>query len=209
MGRPRTPLLQPSLVVRAALRIIDNDGLDGLSVRRLADELGVQVASLYHRYENKEAILFQVCQQVVLDLDPPDEAISDWGDLVVRMATDFRRSVLRHPKLIPVMTRYSADMLVPELSSAFVTLLRERGMPSEWVAPIREAFDVLAHGSLTMHFVHMQNGDRKGLRAAAPMRRADAAFEFQCRIVVEGFRAAIAAGVAVPGTVRGNGTRRS
>ena len=55
--RPKVPLISKRKTLEAALRIIDAEGLESLSVRRLAIELNVNGASLYHHFKNKEEIL--------------------------------------------------------------------------------------------------------------------------------------------------------
>src|ERR1700688_4158094 len=53
----RTVALKRQGVVRTALRILDEVGLDGLTVRKLASELGVQAPALYWHFKNKQALL--------------------------------------------------------------------------------------------------------------------------------------------------------
>ena len=57
MVRPRTPLLSRERIVEVAVTVIDAEGLDALSTRRLARELGVQAPSLYNHFSTKEDIL--------------------------------------------------------------------------------------------------------------------------------------------------------
>ena len=55
MARPRTPLLSRERIRDAALALIDRDGLAELSMRKLAQELGVRAASLYSRASSKRS----------------------------------------------------------------------------------------------------------------------------------------------------------
>lgn len=63
--QPRVPLSRRR-VLRAAVRLADRDGLESLTMRRLAQEVGVEAMSLYHHVANKEAVLDGVVE-VVLD----------------------------------------------------------------------------------------------------------------------------------------------
>ena len=56
MVRPRTPLLSRDRIVEVAMAVIDAEGLEALSTRRLARELGVQAPSLYNHFATKEEI---------------------------------------------------------------------------------------------------------------------------------------------------------
>ena len=69
MGRPRVPLLSRERIRDAALTIIDRGGLSELSMRRLAAELGVQAASLYKHYPNKDDVLDDIARGVIGRVD--------------------------------------------------------------------------------------------------------------------------------------------
>jgi len=60
--------LNPALVVERAIAIVDSDGLDALTVRKVADEFGVTPMALYWHFANKEALLAAVGDAVVADL---------------------------------------------------------------------------------------------------------------------------------------------
>jgi len=70
---PARIVLTRDLIVDAALRLLDRDGLDGVSMRRVADELGTGAASLYAHVANKEELLDLVLDQVVGEVEVPDE----------------------------------------------------------------------------------------------------------------------------------------
>jgi len=63
MARPRQALLTRERIITAAATIIDAEGLEAVSTRRLAAELGVQGPSLYHHFGNKEEILDAVADR--------------------------------------------------------------------------------------------------------------------------------------------------
>ncbi|GAA2054858.1 hypothetical protein GCM10009839_74030 [Catenulispora yoronensis] len=69
MARPRTPLLSRDGIVRAALTLVDAEGLDALSTRRLAAELGVSGPSLYNHVATKDELIDAVVDSVVADVD--------------------------------------------------------------------------------------------------------------------------------------------
>jgi AcrR family transcriptional regulator len=94
--RPRrASSLTPGRIVDAAIRVLDADGLDGLTMRRLADELGTAPGSLYRHFESREAVLVAVHDEVIgqmLDFDPPGKT---WAERVSNYARA-QRLLLRH-----------------------------------------------------------------------------------------------------------------
>src|SRR5688572_5528682 len=71
------PGLTRERVLHAALQIVDSEGLDALSMRRLAAELGVQAMSLYSHLADKKALLDGL-QEIVLRQMPPAPPKGDW-----------------------------------------------------------------------------------------------------------------------------------
>ncbi|MEE1787380.1 TetR/AcrR family transcriptional regulator [Streptomyces sp. SP17BM10] len=69
MARPRTPLLSRERIVAAALRLIDAEGLEALSTRRLATELSVSGPSLYNHFATKDELLDAVVDTVIGEVD--------------------------------------------------------------------------------------------------------------------------------------------
>jgi AcrR family transcriptional regulator len=118
MGPKRTPL-KPADILKAALRIIDAEGVDALSMRRLARDLGVEAMSLYHHFPNKEAIMAGVIDLALLSEAPaPDMAPpASWREPVAAAVLGFRRVLVKHPNVLPQM---AAHPPVSGTSSAYI-----------------------------------------------------------------------------------------
>jgi len=85
-------------VVRAALRLLDKVGLDGLTLRKLASELGVQAPALYWHFKNKQELLDEMATRVLVDsIDGmlPGEH-GDWPQWAMYFGKEMRRMLLRH-----------------------------------------------------------------------------------------------------------------
>ncbi|GGT05425.1 TetR/AcrR family transcriptional regulator C-terminal domain-containing protein [Nonomuraea spiralis] len=83
-------------VVRAALELLDEVGLDGLSVRRLAAALGVQNPALYWHFRNKRELLDEMTRALLApDMGGPEDG-EPWQDWLARRAHRYRRVLLSH-----------------------------------------------------------------------------------------------------------------
>jgi AcrR family transcriptional regulator len=103
MPRPRTPLLSRELIRDRALAIIDEHGLPALSMRRLAEALGVQAASLYSHYPTKDDVLDAVTNLVVGDVDTSGFAGGDWRTGLTTWARSYRSALAAHPHVVPLV----------------------------------------------------------------------------------------------------------
>ena len=118
MGRPRTPVLNRSRIHQAALRIVDADGLDGLSMRKLAAELGVRAPSLYGHVASKEELLHAVANDLMEAVDISGFGTGDWQLGLRTWARSYRATLGTHPNLVPFMAygpaRRSASLRVAD-----------------------------------------------------------------------------------------------
>jgi AcrR family transcriptional regulator len=104
---PPTPTQRPArvnreLVLSTALEMIDRDGVEGLSMRRLGQALHRDPMTLYRYAANKTALLDGVAEMVLdqLTLDPDGE---DWATQLRVIARDFRTLALAHPHVVPLL----------------------------------------------------------------------------------------------------------
>ena len=90
------------VVLAAALEIIDRDGADGLSMRRLARALGRDPMILYRHAPNKAALLDGVAETVLAQLKV-DSADRDWATQLRAVARSYRALALAHPHVVPLL----------------------------------------------------------------------------------------------------------
>jgi AcrR family transcriptional regulator len=98
---PRIPLTKQR-VLRAAVALADRDGVRSLSMRKLAQELGVEAMSLYHHVTNKDAILDGIVDVVFSEIDLPSDQ-ADWKAAMRQRAISAREALRRHPWAIGLM----------------------------------------------------------------------------------------------------------
>ncbi|WP_285542071.1 TetR/AcrR family transcriptional regulator [Streptomyces lavendulae] len=113
MARPRKPLLSRDRIVEAAGALVDAEGLEAVSTRRLAAALGVSGPSLYNHFRTKDAILEAVADAVSarVDLSMFDAvdggggARRDWREALHAWAHSYRDALADHPNIVPVLAR--------------------------------------------------------------------------------------------------------
>lgn len=149
MGRPRKPLISRRKTLEAALRIIDEEGLEALSIRRLGRELNVQGISLYHHFNNKEEILIGVCELALEKVRTPDKTETDWREWLLSNAIELRRAMLCHPRLLPVFINAQPGKIGLAEQNASAGLLAVQGVPPEAIMPLLEGLGELALGSVS------------------------------------------------------------
>src|SRR6266496_4643293 len=92
---PRVPLTRES-ILEAALRVLDRDGMEGLSMRRVAEELGTGPASLYWHVRNKGELLQLLFERVTGEIQLPEPNPARWQDQLRDLARQMRAVMNRH-----------------------------------------------------------------------------------------------------------------
>jgi AcrR family transcriptional regulator len=156
--RSREPLTRER-VVEAALRVMDGEGLDAVSMRRVAREVGVEAMSLYHHVEDKEDLLDGICEHVMARFDFP-EPVSDWAENCRRGARAWRRILQAHPGVMRLFAEQRGPARSIESMRPMeyaLRLLRDAGLSDRDTAQAFHAF-----GGYIQGFVMMELGSIAG-----------------------------------------------
>jgi AcrR family transcriptional regulator len=114
-------------ILEAALRLADIGGLESLSMRKLAGELGVKAMSLYNHVANKDDIIDGIVDLVVGEIEVPSLR-DEWKTAMRRRANSARQVLLRHPwATIPLVSRVNAGPAMFRYVEATIGCLREAG----------------------------------------------------------------------------------
>ncbi|AGB22067.1 transcriptional regulator [Mycobacterium sp. JS623] len=150
MGRPANPLLSREAIVSTALALADSEGLEALSTRRLAAELGVAGPSLYNHVGTKDELLDDVVDTVLASVDTSMFAELSaenlqWRAALEKWARTYRDAIAAHPNIVPVLAaglgrRPNALRIANEVFGGLVS--------AGW--PRREAISV---GAVVRYFV--------------------------------------------------------
>ena len=94
--------LDQTTIVKSALALVDRDGLEGLSMRKLGRELAVEAMALYHYFPSKDALIDAIVEAVVGEMGAPSEAGS-WEERLRERFRSYRRLAQAHPHVFPLV----------------------------------------------------------------------------------------------------------
>jgi AcrR family transcriptional regulator len=130
---PRTPLSRER-VLRAAIRIADESGVESLTMRRVAEDLGAEAMSLYYHVAGKEALLDGIADAVVAEINEAVGALdlpaagAQWKAAARQRILAARQVLLRHPWAPRVFeTRTTTSLAVLLYYDGLVRLMRDGG----------------------------------------------------------------------------------
>ena len=144
MARPRVGLISRRKALEAALEIIDTEGLQALSIRRLGEALNVNGASLYYHFKSKDEILIGATQLALADVTAPRADSGSWRVWMPMNAYLMRQALIAHPELIPIMLRRVPLGIGNVEVEASVTRLKAEGVPISAIVPLIESLEMLA-----------------------------------------------------------------
>lgn len=161
-------------VAQAALELADADGLEALSMRALADRLGVGTMTLYGYFRNKGELLDAVVDAAVGEGELPAPEGDDWKDQLRALVLYARASLLRHPSLVELRVR--RPVLRPEalrFSERCLAILRGAGFDvPEGTAAFRLIF-TYTFGFAALSPAESTEDDRRTALAALASLPAD------------------------------------
>jgi AcrR family transcriptional regulator len=129
--RRRDPITRDA-IVETALRILDSEGLDGLSMRRIAEELGTGPASLYWHVGSKDGLLDLVFDHVIGEQHIPDPDPAHWREQLKQVARTQRATILRHRDIVAVsLGRIPMGPNALRYAERVLAILRAGGVPDQ------------------------------------------------------------------------------
>ncbi|MFY9650082.1 MAG: helix-turn-helix domain-containing protein [Trebonia sp.] len=201
MARPTTAKLDQARIRAAALALVDAEGLDRLSMRRLATALDVSAASLYFHYATKDELLEAVAADILAKVDTSAFS-SGWEPGVRAWARSLRAALAAHPRLVPVLShapgrRADALQRADDIQGGLVAA----GWPPREATMIGAAAKYLVFGAALGSFAegfaadpevyadrypHLGQAHRLAARAAEVDRES---FDFALEQLIAGLRA--------------------
>jgi len=139
-AKPRVHLSRDR-VLRVAIQIADKSGIESLTMRNLAQRLGVEAMTLYHYVANKDEILKEIVDLVVSEIETPSVR-GDWRAALRRSAVSAHQVLLRHPWACNLMM--SPARIGParlRYMEALLSRLRDAGFSAEMTHHAYHALD--------------------------------------------------------------------
>ena len=139
------PRLSRDRILEAAVAVADEGGLGRVTMRRVAEALGVEAMSLYHHVANKDALLDGMVDAVFAEMAPP--AGGPWRPALAEHARSARRAMARHPWALGLMdARTSPGPATLGHHEAVLACLRGAGFSLEQTGLAYSALDAYVYG---------------------------------------------------------------
>ena len=136
-------------IVEAALRVVDRDGFDRLTMRSLADELGVTAMAAYYYVANKDELLEWVADEIIAARAPSPEPLS-WDDAIRFDALDFFDRVTAYPGLAAYLTNRPLTSRMRRTYALAVEFYRRAGLEGDEAAKAHAAYHTMMFGLVAM-----------------------------------------------------------
>ena len=187
--------LERPMVVRAALELLNEVGLDGLTTRRLADALGVQGPALYWHFRNKQELIDEMSRALIGDAYGPLLEDQDWSQWLIEGARRLRQTMLSYRDSARLIAGYRPTGPHGRMDpGAFFGPLLATGFAwpdAAWAA--------ITMAQFTFGFT-MDEQAAQGRGPPPPEKRLDPSegFEFGIHVIIAGLRAHLAAHAVDP-----------
>jgi AcrR family transcriptional regulator len=180
MSRPEPaieprPRLNKERVLHAAVELAGRDGLESLTMRKLADELGAGAMSLYHYVPNKEQLLDGMVDIVFSEIELPSTDV-DWKTAMRKRALSTRDALRRHPWAIGLMEgRRNHGTANLRLHNAVLGCLRAAGFSLPMTVHAYSVQDAYIYGfALQERDMAPESADEFAAEAQRQMREYEA-----------------------------------
>ncbi|MER6948426.1 TetR/AcrR family transcriptional regulator C-terminal domain-containing protein [Nonomuraea sp. NPDC000554] len=117
--RREQPALSQEQIVSEALQLLDSEGIDALSMRRLGNRLGAVATAVYWHVANKDELIELVIDEIYGEVEVPEvDDPAAWREAAAATARSLRSMILRHPWIVSVIDEVALCYLGPNLMRA-------------------------------------------------------------------------------------------
>ena len=165
-------------ILEDALQIVDAEGLDGLTIRRLAQELGVTPMAVYRHFENKDAILHGLIELVILEGAAIAHETEGWRAWTEETFFRIRASLLRHPGVLPLLgstASYGLESL--RITERLLGAFREGGLSDDETARALHVLISYTLGAVAIEVAAREGGSDDPKTTAQRQRALQSRFE--------------------------------
>ncbi|MGL3823009.1 TetR/AcrR family transcriptional regulator [Sphingopyxis sp. R3-92] len=144
MARPSKPLISRSGAAQAALDVIDEHGLDELSLGLVAKKLGVRPPSLYHHFRDKSELLQEVARIMLVRMPVIAATGESFEEQMIARCVATRQTLLQHPNAAPLILRYFPRHM---LLAAYNRATSEEPYPTAIQMTVLDAVEKYTYGA--------------------------------------------------------------
>ena len=165
---PARPLLSREQIVAAAIDLLDRDGPDAFSMRRLGAALKVDPMAVYHHLPNKAAVLDGIVQHLWDGVRlAPAEPGERWQDVLAGVFTAFRTRLLQHPRAVSIIgTRPSVSPAMLRLVEAILQRIETAGLDGRDAMQLIDCLSGFTIGKVLAETSDLAGGHSEHVRAA-------------------------------------------
>jgi AcrR family transcriptional regulator len=143
---PRPAQIDHESILAAALEVADTTGVVGLSMRAVAERLGVTAMALYRHVGDKQHLLDGLVERLLLELPAPDPALP-WRDRLATMGASMRQTARAHPRVFPLLLQRPAVTPGAQRVRAWVyQALRDAGAAEQLIPRIERVLSTFVLG---------------------------------------------------------------
>ncbi|MEU5237727.1 TetR/AcrR family transcriptional regulator [Streptomyces lydicus] len=208
--RPRRQREQLSReqIVTEAVQLLDTDGLESLSMRKLGTRLDAGATSLYRHVANKDELIELVVDEVYGELEVPAADAADWRTPAAHSAYSLRAMILRHPWVASVLGQVGLIHLGPnvtKMSERMAAVYRAAGFPSDETGHAMKTVISYVIGMATSEAAYLsliarsgkserefieslRSAGEEGPQAEDPETARDETFDYGLRRVLDGLQ---------------------
>ena len=203
VGRPRVHThLSRAAIAEAGLGIIDERGLDALTMRGVAAALGVGVMTLYQHAPDRETVEKDVVALLLAEVDTTGMPGETWDESIRRVGRSLRDMTLRHPHaFVLVATAPTHEPPVLDYAERIARIHADQGLPQSVFAQTWGVVDAFFTGFMLMlaqsvtsapgEPVAQRDSSTDGLSAGLSAALTANAFERELDVVIAGLRAVV------------------
>lgn len=128
----KSPKIDRLNVLDTALSLLEKEGIEGLTMRKLADALHIKAASLYWHFDNKQTLIEGMADRIVSEVAVDFHYSQDWKADLKRLATELREAFLQHRDGARVFAgTYVISENVLRINNTLITLIMQSGASAE------------------------------------------------------------------------------
>lgn len=157
MARPSTPLISRELAATAALEVIDEMGVSGCSLDRVAKKLNVRSPSLYHYFRDKDELLEEVVRLLFSNLPSLEDGGDSYEERMITLCLNARRALIRHPNAAVLVLQHFPRKLMLE---AYDESARTNPYPASFHLAVIEVTEKLTFGTALFEATAKVRGER-------------------------------------------------